>query len=73
MEECVGIEDVSLLPPFLMVQSGFLGFPKHVFAILYKGAMSFQAVIDKIFFASKAFVAEFAHNWWGREGLASCF
>ena len=30
-------------------------------------------MINKIFLAFKAFVAEFAYDWWGCDGLAGCF
>ena len=48
-------------------------FPEDVLTIFYEVAVHALTMVNKIFLASKAFVAEFAHDWWGRDGLASCF
>ena len=46
-------------------------FPEHVLAILCEVAVHALTMIYKIFLASEAFVAEFAHHRWGRHCLAS--
>ena len=47
-----------------------LGFPKDVLAILCPVTVQVMTMTDKIPLASKAFVAEFAHDRWHRECLA---
>ena len=69
MEECLRIQYASFQSRWLWVQSMFLSFPEHLLAILYKVAVQVITMVDKIFLASKAFVAEFAHDRWRRECL----
>ena len=73
VEERVSAEYGPPLPPCLGVQSVFLCFPEDVLTIFYEVAVHALTMVNKIFLASKAFVAEFAHDWWDRGGLASCF
>ena len=49
------------------------GFPENMLALLCPVAVQVITMMDKIFLASEAFVAEFAHDWWRRECMASAF
>ena len=73
MKERVVVEQESFVPLLKRLQSCFRCFEKDVLTILTKVTVYGLAMVSQIFLASKAFVAEFTHNWWGRKGLASRF